>query len=215
MEAAVLDEATYQPKVVVPTTTLQTFDGVSRDCFLTYVEGKDYEVCERYSENNWGNKKPGAYGRGLSKTKSDPYWPARMGKIGEMAFAKVFNVPVDIQYREGGDRKDFLLCEGVTVDQKMAGRNYGCSLVYCVNEKGRKVPVEKDIYVGSYLEDEDRVGKRAIVVMVGFAFKEEVLVSPKMPGRKGAGHYNYEVAFAKMHPTADLLTMQRKYQAAL
>ena len=89
METAVLEDV-YQPKVVVPTMTLQSFDGgVTRECFLVYVEGEDYEVCERYSENNWGNKKPGAYGSGLGRTKNEPYWPARIGKIGEMAFAKV------------------------------------------------------------------------------------------------------------------------------
>lgn len=60
-----------------------------------------------YSKNCWSNKKAGAYGSGTQNTKSDPNKIERIGKLAEIAFAKIYNLGVDLSYREYGDNYDF------------------------------------------------------------------------------------------------------------
>jgi len=194
----------YQPKAVEPQILKKSFNGKEMECVVVEIEGEEYDVCVKASNDFWGNSKPGAYGAGLCSTADDKHKPARVGKLGEMALAKLSNKPIDDVYRKFGDRQDFLL-KGWKADVKCATRDYGESLIYHTNEWGKKIPLDKHIYVCSYVESEDREQKKAKIVLVGYALNKDVESSKVEPGRKGNGHLNYVLPFESLMPIVKLL----------
>lgn len=208
----------YCPSWTQPNYKEQMFDGVKKKCILVEITGDDYRACELASrgENFWANSKVGAYGAGLCATEDDQYKPARVGLLGQMAYAKVFNLPVDLVYRKGGDKQDNLLTDnrGKTykVDVKCA-MNAGRKdqLIYHTNEWGKRIPLDKDIYVLSRIQSEDRAAEKAEVLLIGFVLNKDVSDCDVKPGRKGNGHLNYEVPFTKARPIANLLKAKEKY----
>ena len=179
---------------------------LSHPCLEVVVLEEEYRLCEQAAsgDNFWGNSKKGAYGAGLAKTVDDPFKPARTGLLGQMAFAKVFRLPMDLKYRQGGDDFDNTI-GGCKIDIKCATKNSGESLVYKTNEYGREVPINKDIYVLSYLQEEDRQKQYAKIIIVGFNFRKDVLKSEVKPGYKGKGHMNYVLPFLDARPIDHLL----------
>jgi hypothetical protein len=186
------------------------FNELEKECILVQICDKEYDACEVASCNFWGNSKKGAYGVGLGRTDDDPYKPARTGLLGQMAFSKVIGESVDLEYREGGDKQDNLIGK-YKFDMKCAMRNYGCALIYHTNEWGKKIPLDKDVYVLGYMESEDREKKIANVIIVGYALKEDVSKCLVKPGRKGRGHLNYEVPFGSLKPITHLIAIKKKH----
>jgi hypothetical protein len=52
---------------------------------------KEYEICEKTSDgdNYKANSNPGNFGKGLISNNGDQFRTARVGLLGEMAFAKI------------------------------------------------------------------------------------------------------------------------------
>jgi hypothetical protein len=200
----------YRPiSIAQPQVVKRLFDGVEKECVMVEIEGEEYEECERGSNDFWGNSKPGEYGAGLGRTEDDPYKPARTGLLGQMAFGKLTAEPVDTIYRSGGDRQDNLIGK-YKYDMKCAMRNYGEILIYHTNEWGKKIPINKDIYVGSYVESENREAKKATIIVVGYIQKNNVEECSVQPGRKGK-HKNYVVPFKTLKPITALLDLKKKH----
>lgn len=203
---------TYLPKLIhKPQVVKRVFDGKEMDCVIVEVSGDEYELCEVASQegNFWGNSKPGAYGAGLGKTKNDKFKPARTGLLGQMAYGKLFGEPVDLVYRKGGDKQDNLLGGKYRVDVKCPMKNYGKALIYHTNEWGKRIPVDKDIYVFGFVHSEDRENKKATVIMTGFTLKQDVKKADVQPGIKGNGHLNYEVPFSSLRSITKFLEFKK------
>ena len=202
----------YYPKLIEnPHTVTKMFDGEGKECFVIDISGNDYKVCEQTScgNNFWGNSKPGAYGAGLGSTSDDKYKPARTGLLGQMAFGKLFGEPVDLVYRKGGDKQDNLIGK-YKWDMKCAMYKRENTYIYHTNEWGKRMPVDKHIYVMSYIDSEDRINSSAKVVIVGFMLNEHVKECGIAPGKKGKGHLNYEVPFRDLLSIVKLLEAKKK-----
>lgn len=202
----------YLPKAIQePQVVKRVFGGKEKDCVVVEISDEEYEVCEKASQggNFWGNSKPGAYGAGLGKTDADKFKPARTGLLGQMAYGKLFGEPVDLVYRKGGDKQDNLLGGKYKVDVKCPMRNYEKGLIYHTNEWGKRIPLDKDIYVFGFIQSEDRENQKATVVMTGFALKQDVEQCEVQPGIKGNGHLNYEIPFSSLRPITKFLELKK------
>jgi hypothetical protein len=206
-------------QIIEPTVVKKLFDdieidcdGTEIDCIVVEVDGDEYDACVKASIGGeyWGNSKPGAYGAGLGSTDDDEFKTARTGLLGQMAFAKIFNQPVDLEYRKGGDKFDNKIGE-YTYDIKCAMRNSGRNLIQHTNEFGKKnqQALSKDCYILSYIESEDIPRKKCKVVIVGFATKKDIKGCKTKIGDKGNGHLNYAVPFNKSRSILKLLTFVR------
>jgi len=182
----------YFPEYIKnPQVVQRTFDGVEKDCYLVEISGKDYKICEDTSHKFWCNSKPGAYGAGFLNTKDDPSKTTRIGLLGQMAYAKLFNDSVDISYKEFGDKYDNLIGR-FKVDVKCPSYNYGNAKVQRINSKGITIEVDKDFYVVSFVESENKNDKKAVIVMVGFVLKDYV-EKAKLVSGVGNKHFNCEI----------------------
>jgi hypothetical protein len=188
------------------------FDGESKDCIIVEIDGEEYAACDQVSQgdNYWANSKTGAYGSGLGNTTTDKFKSVRTGLLGQMAFGKLFNQPVDLQYKQGGDKYDNKIGEH-TYDMKCAMRNYSTGLIYHTNEWGKKQLLNKDIYVFAYVESEDRENQKAKIVFTGFALKCDVEKCDVEKGFKGNGHLNYVVPYSKLKSITKLLEAKKKF----
>lgn len=208
-----------RPKPITePQILKRSFNNKERECILVEIEGDEYNACDITSkgDNFWGNSKRGAYGAGLGKTDDDKYKPARIGLLGQMAFGKLFNRPVDLIYRQGGDKYDDKIGDH-TYDIKCAMRNRGEGLIQHTNEYGKKnkQALSKDIYVFGHMEAEDRDQQKAKVIFVGFAFKKYIEECESKVGYKGNGHLNYVVPFSELKSIVKLLELKKKYSHIL
>lgn len=192
----------YKPEIVI---NPKIINNGSHDCISVLIKNEEYELCEETSKNYWANSKKGAYGEGLGKTVNDEFRPVRTGLLGEMAFAKVFNTEIDLDYRAGGDIQDCILENKYTVDIKCAMSNYGKGIIYYKNEWGGEINLTKDIYVFCYLESERRKIKKAVINIVGTATSEELRKYGKIKkGIRGNGHENYEIEYSDLRPIMEL-----------
>lgn len=200
----------YMPQFVNEYQIIEeTFNGSKRRCIPVNIDAHEYELCENTSNKWWANSKTGTYGRGLCRTSDDPCKPVRTGLLGQMAYGKLFHAPVDLAYRRGGDAYDTLIGDNLKVDIKCATRNYGKGLIYQRNEWGDVIPVDKDIYVFSYVQSDDRINRAAVVIMVGFMLNTDVKQCPVKPGKYGR-HFNYEVHLDCVRSIVGLLELVRR-----
>lgn len=176
------------------------------ECYSVFVDGSDYEECEKISCNFWSNSKGGAYGVGLGATPDDKYKPARTGMLAQMAFGKLTGLPVDNEFRHGGDDHDNLIF-GYKVDIKCAMKFRDTVLIYHTNEWGKKIPLNKDIYVCGYVEKENRNEKNATVVLTGFALKQDVEKAKVEVGYKGKGHLNYVLPVSSLRSITKFVSL--------
>ncbi|MDC1299920.1 hypothetical protein N8Z24_00275 [bacterium] len=176
-------------------------------CFKVRISGKEYQECVRCSKGNnfWGNSKKGTYGKGLCRSDKDPFRPARIGKLGEMGFSKLFDVEFDNEYRKAGDKYDFML-KGYSIDLKTSNpwRKNGPGLIMRYNERGRSIPLTKDIYVFSYCNYDILEKERAEVSFVGYCMKSDLEDFPIKDGYRGGKHKNIEVPFNSLVPIQSL-----------
>lgn len=188
----------------------RNFDGVSLKTLKIRVSGRLYARCVESSQNYAANLKPGTYGQGLARTTNDPYRPVRTGLLGESAFAMATGSRVDFSFRPKGDESDFKMSNGLTLDVKCSvspEREVG--LIRVRNELGEDIPLDKDIYVFSYVETENQVEGFADVVLAGWLPRQHILVcAPIAQGRKRdpeRGHINREVSYRSLRPIRELL----------
>lgn len=175
--------------------------------FKVRISGKEYQECVRCSkgDNFWGNSKRGLYGQGLCRSDDDPFRPARLGKLGEMAFAKIFGTEFDNEYRKKGDKYDFKM-KGYSIDLKTSNpwRKSGPGLIMRYNERGYSIPLSKDIYVFSYCAFDNLEKEMADIVFVGYCMKSDLDDFPVKNGYKGGKHKNIEVPFESLVPIQKL-----------
>ncbi len=144
-----------------------------------------------YSSYRWSNTKTGKYGKGILNTKDDKFKVERIGLLGEIAFAKLFNLKTDFEYRKGGDKYDFVL-NGKAIDVKVAAKfpEYRKGLILRRSERGYEIKVSKDIYVFGYLKSE------SIVTFVGYQHKSFIEKLPIVDSRiRFFAHKNCEVNY--------------------
>ncbi len=200
--------------ITQPEIVKKIFNGKEKECILVKIEGDEYVACDNASFNFWGSSKKGTYGKGLLNSKSDPRKTERIGLLGQMAFSKLTDEPVDLAYKYGGDKQDNLILGKHKIDIKCAASNYGANLIQKTNESGGQQKIDKHIYVGSFLEAENRQEKKAEVLLVGFCFRKEVLNAKVANARrKGAKHMNYEIPFEEMRSIIDLITTIKEFKA--
>jgi hypothetical protein len=200
-------------QIIEPTVVKKLFDGIEKDCIVIEVSGDEYDACVNASigKKYWGNSKPGAYGAGLGSTDDDKFKTPRTGLLGQMAFAKVFNQPVDLEYRKGGDKFDNKIGK-YTYDIKCAMWDSGRNLIQHTNEFGKKnqQALSKDFYILSYIESEDIIRKKCKILIVGYATRQDVQECETKIGEKGKGHLNYVVRFGKSRSIVKLLELKKQ-----
>jgi hypothetical protein len=194
-----------QPKPIIqPQIVKEFFNGKEKECILVKIEGDEYTACDAASRHFFASKKKGEYGKGFLNTLSDPCKTERVGLLGQMAFGKVVDEPVDLMYREGGDDQDNLICERFKVDIKCASRNYGANLIQKKTEFGKEMKNDNHIYVGSFMHSENVKEKIAEITLVGYFMKKDFTDEKIAPARRGS-HINYEFLFEEMHPIKHLI----------
>jgi len=165
------------------------------DTFAVVVSGSDYELCDYTSHNLWANKKTGVFGRGLINEKSDERRVERTGLLGEMAYSRLINQPVNLEYKEFGEKHDFVV-NGKTVDIKTQTQcSRHCESFIYAKDKIAPLPLLSDFYIFSFVEKENRVEQYAEIVFVGYIKRENISTKLKPSPIREASHYNYVVKY--------------------
>ena len=196
-----LQESFYTGKQIKPKLIKFTHDDVEKIAYNIMIEADEYDICVEAAQNMWANKKKGSYGKGLANTEDDPYKSERTGKLGEMAFSKLYQFPVDLTYREGGDDQDFV-CNGAKINIKTSTKKpwYASGLVTAGHYRGTEyVPLEikHDYFIFGYIEMEDKKSKKASVVFVGGCPKE-TLVNREIKRAIKGSHMNYQIPYSEL-----------------
>ena len=186
----------YLPTPKIPEWVIRNYNGVDKWVLKCVVDGKDYEVCENVEM--WSSSKPGDYGKGFANSSDDPHKVERTGKLGEMAFAQIIEIPVDFKFKKFGDLTDFAITPQATVDIKTATRlsDYCASLITAINSNGVQMQLKSEYYVAAYIDKDDREAKRAEVIIVGAMSQKDIKRLPVKPARRqGATNKNYELEY--------------------
>jgi hypothetical protein len=202
----------YKPSRVEPVKTRIVCNGTEIEVFEVEVAGEEYERCDEQSTNMWANGKTGQFGVGLANSKDDPRIVERHGNLGELAFAKIFDLSVDFTYKPGGDQQDFLLFDK-SVNIKNAIRNYYAGLIRAETERGRSLPIANDVYVFAFT-NEDRNAKKAKITIVGWEMRDKITKRDKVPARKG-DHKNYDIPYDELQPIGKLHNLYRSTEIGL
>lgn len=201
----------YYTKTVKPKIEKEKFlDGTIRDCVVVDIFGKEYELCEDVAKIYWSHGKSSAFGVGMISTPEDPYRTERVGVLGEAAFSKISGLPMDVSRINYGDEQDYVINKKHKVDVKCASRNNGVNLVRCVTSGGFEKPMDKDIYIMSYMKRENRQEKKATISIVGFHTNKTLKQCPVEPGLRPSRHMNYESYFEDTKPIVPFLEMCKK-----
>jgi len=169
----------------------------SDDAISVVVKGVEYDVAKEYSSKMWSNSKRGEWGVGLANSVRDPFRVERVGLLGEIAFAKIFGLSVDLTYRPSGDDQDFKLFNCLSVNVKTSTRNYGCGLVKVRSETGIDIPLRQDIYVFGYVDFDFPAFKTSRIVLVGCASRGKLENCPLTPALKGH-HVNRRIEYGEL-----------------
>lgn len=201
---------TYLPIQTVPFIKAQKLGRIEVEGITVKLTPQEWDICDEVSKNYWSSKKGGVYGKGIINTEDDKTRVERVGLLGEMAFAKISGLPMNVSYKEQGDDYDFRF-DGGTIDVKNASRlpPYKQMLVFGKHGNNSKpLELKSDYFVSSFLAFEDRDAKKATIIIVGFCTKDELLSQGLVRARaKKCSHYNYERHYRDLHPISELLTM--------
>lgn len=202
-----------QPEIVKQEFNHKEFDGViNLDCIRVVIEGDEYLACEQAALNFWAKEKGGHYGKGAINTEEDETKCERVGLLGQMAFSKLTDDVVDLEYKKGGDKYDNIIFGKYKVDVKCAHKKGDENLIQKKTEKGYEMKIDKDIYVGAFLDPEENCFKKmAVVILVGFCFKKEVL-SSKVKKSPIGNWYNYVMHFGDMRPICGFIETLNKFK---
>ena len=95
---------TFTPIQIIPTMSTIIVNNKTINTLIVDIPKEEYLIVENLYM--WCSSKPGNYGRGIANTDNDPKKVERTGKLGEIALAKIFKLPVDIEYKTHGDKTD-------------------------------------------------------------------------------------------------------------
>ena len=192
----------YQPQIIEPVIRKIEYSDCQIFGIQVYISIEEYNIASKSAQEMWANSKKGNYGRGLVNTNTDPFKVERVGRLGEIAFSKIFGVPVDLGYREGGDSYDFLL-NGQHYDIKTRCQKYDpqVGMVYSFTGSGKPIPLKSDIYVFGLFE-ESILGLHT-VFLAGYCTKEQLITLGPTKARRGS-HYNYEIPFKNLSSILEL-----------
>ena len=200
---------TYLPIQTVPFIKTQKLGRIEVEGITVKLTPQEWDICDKVSGQMWANSKRGNYGKGIINTITDKTKCERVGLLGEMAFAKISGLPMDISYREKGDDCDFVF-PGGSIDIKNASKlsNYKQMLVYGATSSGKLIDIKSSHFVASYLAFEDIALKKATIVIVGWCTREQ-LMSKGLVRSKASKcmHSNYAVHYRDLRPISELLTM--------
>lgn len=172
----------------------------------------EYRECVKSSLILNCSTKTGKWGRGYRNTEDDPRHVERAGKLGEVAWSKIFGTSVDMTKLPDGKSDEFdTVFLGVTIDVKTSlDRLYDYSVQY-IDNHGNDKPLSSEMYVFAFMESEDRTKEVASVVFVGWATRTELLVGRKKvksvwdEKRKCEEQWgNCVVTFKELHPMTEL-----------
>ena len=175
---------------------------LKKNVFFVTVENEEYDLCVQASSDMWCNTKIGEFGEGLINNKEDPRKVERTGRLGEMAFSKVFNLPIDLNYINEGDQFDFILDlpeKSYTIDVKTAARNYNEGLIRALDDKGHYIELKCSHYVFGYIASEDRINRKAKVGLVGWESQENIIQRPLVNAKRGK-HKNFSLPYIDLLP---------------
>ena len=190
------------------------FQGHEIEIYKVFIDSENYEACDEASKQWWTkNKRGGEWNPGLLNNPYDTRKTERVGILGEMAFGIMTGLPVNLSYKEFGNTTDFDVLK-YGLDVKTAAKNYNAGLIRCIDEYGRSIPLESDIYAFTYVEFEDRNAKEATIVLVGYQTRNFILQRPIVPARKGY-HKNYEIPYHELKPMSMFMSVYEKYQKTL
>jgi hypothetical protein len=195
----ILNEA-YIPKQVVPEVVQIPYKKVNLNTLQVIVDKEEYEMCETSSKNMWANSKKGLWGRGYINTEDDPRRVERVGRLGEMALCKISNTPIDLSYVSGGDKHDTIV-KNKSINVKTAIKLYGVVMIRC-EMYGRTIPLKSDFYVFCYLSAENKNEKRAILNILGYLPKSELIKKEKISRREWV---NYECPYNELKDVNELI----------
>lgn len=173
------------------------------------INNEEYDICHEYSFKRGCNKKTGNYGKGINNELCDTRKVERTGLLGEMAFSKLFNIPLNLEYFENGDEYDFKLPNNCTIDIKTSMRNYNSGLIIAVSENGYKYKLKCNIYVFAYVKTESREHRNALITFVGIKCRNDIIKMEYSPALKGK-HLNYQIPYANLIPMTKFLKTYNK-----
>ena len=195
-------------------TVKKEFIGGIRKCLVVRVTGSEYTACETAASNRWSNKKKGVWGKGIINTDEDPHKAERVGILGEVALSKLISVPADLEYREKGDKQDFVY-KNKKIDVKtnfyLNSKQVGyikCALFNKNTYTATKVlfsHFDKDIFVFSFLDKEDRKNKEAVICFIGFIFRSDLCMKYIEPGHYKSNHLNFEIPYCETREMSEFL----------
>lgn len=194
----------FVPKQVSINNYKLNYNGNNLNVVRVEINKEEYIKCENSSNKMWANKKKGTWGSGYMNTPDDPFRVERTGRLGELAFCKITQSPVDFSYIEFGDKNDTIF-RGNTINIKTQMKLYGVIMVRC-EMYARPIILNEDIYVFSYLSKDDRKNKKATVDFLGYLLKTELIKKPKVT-KEGRGWTNYECLYSELHPISKLFEL--------
>lgn len=193
----------YVPDKQKPTIEVIQCNNVEISILTLLINEEEYQLCMTVAEQMWCSKKSGEWGRGLINSKTDKRRAERTGKLGELAFAKLFQLPFDTEYRRGGDEYDFLT-DGGKINIKTAVKRpaFDAGLVKAETRAGNPAKLNADVYVFSFIKEDNREKNSATVCVVGSIKKERLKRYKIVPARVG-NHKNYEIPYDKLDKIVD------------
>lgn len=192
------------PEQVAPEYCNLDCNGNTIEAIIVDIGGKEFEMCEKVKM--WSSSKTDDWGKTTMNTFEDNNKAERTGKLGEMAFGKITNSPVDFTYKKYGDDMDACFM-GHKINVKCQRSLYGL-WVRC-EERGHKITLNEDLFVFTYLEFEDRLKKNAVVYLLGCTPKYEV-IRWKIEQRRGHDWKNYVGSYSQLFPMRRLLDLSKR-----
>jgi hypothetical protein len=171
------------------------------------INPTEYKVCEDFGEIMWAREKGGIYGRGMINNSKDPCKAERSGCLGEMAVAKILDLSMNITYKKGGDKTDFII-NGLPTDVKTATTSHGALLIVATKwgNQNIRLKLNNDIYIAAYVVNEDRINKFAKIAVMGFFEKalinESYFKKARMPGME---FWNWDIPYTDLNNIESLV----------
>jgi len=171
---------------------------VKRKCHCVTIEGQDYQECKNAtfwssskSSDNYDEKTPFPDGTGDVKVAT--------GLFGETATAILFDLEVDLGYREKGDDCDFLVDDEKWDVKTAMKKGIRPNIMAKRSPIAKYVPM-KDRYIVGFIQNHDLVGQTVEVVMVGYFNREDVEFEELFSSKKYPKISNYDVYFSESKP---------------
>ncbi len=140
----------------------------------------------------------------IKGTPEDPLLAEREGRLGEVAFGMVTGLDIDADYHQNGDQGDFIVTTHV-INVKTTSMPHAVGLVRGTTWSGsRNIGLDSSIFVFAKIISEDRLKETALIDLVGWVTREEVLAYPLVEAWKGR-HQNHEIPHLALKPMDQLV----------